>query len=171
MIFVISVGVFSFASAIFLVDSIHSNSDRSVSLFFAGTGIAAALVALGAGWRIHRHLGKLVSLIPPASWFHHEHENSNADRNGDPNVHQNVLRFVCGFSMTKISAPASKPKAQELKDLSEELAALSEKQADAREAEVYIRMTPQEIKDFDIRRDRISAIYVILSNNDSKRPA
>jgi hypothetical protein len=42
--------------------------------------------------------------------------------------------------------------AQELKDLSDELADLSQKQADARETEVYIRMTPQEIKDFDNRK-------------------
>ena len=59
--------------------------------------------------------------------------------------------------------------AQEIKDLSDELAALAKKQSDARETEVYIRMTPQEIKDFDNRQDRISRIYVILANHDSKR--
>jgi hypothetical protein len=58
---------------------------------------------------------------------------------------------------------------QQLKDLSVELAALSKQQSDSREAEVFIRMTPQEIKDFDTRKDRISAIYVALSNHDSKR--
>jgi len=65
--------------------------------------------------------------------------------------------------------PRGRLNAQELKDLSDELADLSQKQSDARQTEVYIRMTPQEIKDFDTRRDRISRIYVILSNHDSKR--
>jgi len=59
--------------------------------------------------------------------------------------------------------------AQQLKDLSDELAALSQQQADARQTEIYIRMTPQEIKDFDTRKNRISRIYVILHNNDLKR--
>ena len=59
--------------------------------------------------------------------------------------------------------------AQEIKELSDELAALAKKQSDARQTEVYIRMTPQEIKDFDQRKDRISRIYVLLDNHDSKR--
>jgi hypothetical protein len=59
--------------------------------------------------------------------------------------------------------------AKQLKDLSDELAALAQQQSDARLTEVYIRMTPQEIKDFDKRKDRISAIYVILSHHDDKR--
>jgi polyhydroxyalkanoate synthesis regulator phasin len=59
--------------------------------------------------------------------------------------------------------------AEEIKALSDELAALAKKQSDARETEVYIRMTPQEIKDFDNRHDRISRIYVILGKHDSKR--
>jgi hypothetical protein len=59
--------------------------------------------------------------------------------------------------------------AQEIKDLSDELAALAKKQSDARETEICLRMTPQEIKDFDDRQDRISRIYVILGDHDSKR--
>lgn len=57
---------------------------------------------------------------------------------------------------------------KQLKDLSDELAALAQKQTDAREAEVYVRMTLQEVKDFDKRKERISAIYVVLSNHDTK---
>jgi polyhydroxyalkanoate synthesis regulator phasin len=59
--------------------------------------------------------------------------------------------------------------AQEIKDLSDELAALAKKQSDARETEVYLRMTPPEIKDFDTRKDRISRIRAILGKHDSKR--
>jgi hypothetical protein len=59
--------------------------------------------------------------------------------------------------------------AQQLKDLSDELAALAQKQSDARETEIYVRMTPQELKDFDTRQDRISRIYVILGNQVTKR--
>lgn len=58
---------------------------------------------------------------------------------------------------------------QELKDLSDELAALSRQQSDARLLEVCIRMTDEEIKAFDIRTQRISQIHVILSEHDSKR--
>jgi polyhydroxyalkanoate synthesis regulator phasin len=59
--------------------------------------------------------------------------------------------------------------AKEIRELSDELAALAQKQSNTRQTEVYIRMTPQEIKDFDERKDRISRIYVILENNDAKR--
>jgi hypothetical protein len=38
--------------------------------------------------------------------------------------------------------------------ISDELAALAQKQSDARPTEVYVRMTPQEIKDFDKRKER-----------------
>jgi hypothetical protein len=58
---------------------------------------------------------------------------------------------------------------QELKDLSDELAALAKQQSDARLLEVYIRMTDEEIKAFDIRTQRISQIHVILNEHDSKR--
>jgi hypothetical protein len=44
--------------------------------------------------------------------------------------------------------------AKEIRDLSDELAALAQKQSDARPTEVYVRMTPQEIKDFDKRKER-----------------
>ena len=57
---------------------------------------------------------------------------------------------------------------QQLKDLSDELAALV-KQSDARLTEVFIRMTDREIKAFDLRSERISKIHVILSENDTKR--
>ena len=58
---------------------------------------------------------------------------------------------------------------QQLKDLSHELEGLSKQQSDSRLAEVYIRMTPKEAEEFDVRKNRISAIYVILANDDAKR--
>jgi hypothetical protein len=60
--------------------------------------------------------------------------------------------------------------AKQLKDLSDELAALAKVQSAARHAEVYIRMSPKEVEEFDERKGRISAIYVILSNHDANRP-
>ena len=59
--------------------------------------------------------------------------------------------------------------AQELNDLSDELATLSKQQSDSRQAEVYIRMSLQEVKDFDERKGRISRIYVILAKHDAAR--
>jgi len=56
--------------------------------------------------------------------------------------------------------------AKELKDLSDELARLAKKQSDARQTEIYIRMTPEEIKDFDHRKHCISRIYVLLNQHD-----
>ena len=58
---------------------------------------------------------------------------------------------------------------QQLKDLSDELAALVKQQSDARLLEVFIRMTQQEIEAFDRRTERISKIHVILSEHDAKR--
>jgi hypothetical protein len=58
---------------------------------------------------------------------------------------------------------------QQLKDLSNELAALMKQQSDARLTEVFVRMNQQEIKDFDLRSERISRIHVILSEHDAKR--
>jgi hypothetical protein len=58
---------------------------------------------------------------------------------------------------------------QEVKDLSDELSALIKQQSDARLTEVYVHMTPQEIKAFDLRTERISHIHVILSDHDAKR--
>ena len=58
---------------------------------------------------------------------------------------------------------------QQLKDLSDELAALAKQQSDARLTEVFVRMTPQEIKAFDLRTERISKIHIILSEHDAKR--
>lgn len=58
---------------------------------------------------------------------------------------------------------------QQLQDLGDELAALTKQQSDARLTEVYIRMTPQEIKAFDLRAERISQIHIILSEHDAKR--
>lgn len=59
--------------------------------------------------------------------------------------------------------------AQQLKDLSDELAALTKQQSDARLLEVFVRMSQQEIKVFDLRTQRISKIHVILSEHDAKR--
>jgi hypothetical protein len=58
---------------------------------------------------------------------------------------------------------------QQLKELSDELAALMKQQSDARLTEVYIRMTKDEIQAFDLRAERISKIHVILSEHDAKR--
>jgi hypothetical protein len=58
---------------------------------------------------------------------------------------------------------------QLLKKLSDELADLAKQQSDARLTEVFIRMTQQEIKAFDLRAARISRIHVILSEHDAKR--
>jgi hypothetical protein len=58
---------------------------------------------------------------------------------------------------------------KQLKDLSDELSALMKQQNDCRLTEVYVRMTSQEIKAFDLRTERISRIHVILSEHDAKR--
>jgi hypothetical protein len=60
--------------------------------------------------------------------------------------------------------------AQQLKDLGDELAALTKQQSDARLNEIFFRMTQQESKAFDLRTQRISQIYVILSEHDARRP-
>ena len=60
--------------------------------------------------------------------------------------------------------------AQQLEDLSDELAARMKKQSDARLLEVFIRMNKQEIEAFDLPAERISKIHVILSEHDAKRP-
>jgi serine/threonine protein kinase len=39
----------------------------------------------------------------------------------------------------------------------------------SRLTEVFIRMTEQEIKAFDLRAGRISKIHIILSEHDAKR--
>jgi len=58
---------------------------------------------------------------------------------------------------------------KQLRDLSDELAALSKQQSDARLLEVYVRMSPQEMEAFDLRTQRISHIHIILSEHDAKR--
>jgi len=58
---------------------------------------------------------------------------------------------------------------QQLKDLSDELASLTKQQSDARLTEVFIRMSAQEIRAFDLRTERISKIHAILSEHDAKR--
>jgi hypothetical protein len=58
---------------------------------------------------------------------------------------------------------------QQLNDLNNELAALAKQQSDARLTEVFVRMTEQETKDFDLRKERISKIYVILNEHDARR--
>jgi hypothetical protein len=55
--------------------------------------------------------------------------------------------------------------AAQLGTLVDELASLSKQQQEARLTEVYIRMSPQEIKAFDARSVRISQIYAILSQH------
>lgn len=60
--------------------------------------------------------------------------------------------------------------AQQLKDLGDELAALTKQQTDARLNEIFFRMTKQESKAFDLRTQRISQIHVILSEHDARRP-
>jgi hypothetical protein len=47
---------------------------------------------------------------------------------------------------------------QQLKELSDELAALTKQQSDARLTEVFVRMTPQEVRAFNLRSERISKI-------------
>lgn len=42
-------------------------------------------------------------------------------------------------------------------------------QSDARLTEVFVGMTQQDIKAFDLRSERISKIHVILSEHDAKR--
>jgi hypothetical protein len=59
--------------------------------------------------------------------------------------------------------------AKQLKDLSDELIILTKQQSDARLTEVFIRMSPQEIEDFDNRKARISHIYAVLWKHDSQR--
>jgi hypothetical protein len=66
-------------------------------------------------------------------------------------------------------ARQSRLNSQQLNDLSDELAALLKQQADARLMEVFIPMSEQEIKAFDLRTERISKIHVILSEHDAKR--
>ena len=58
---------------------------------------------------------------------------------------------------------------QQLKDLSDELSSLMKQQSDARLTDVFVRMTPQEIKSFDLQAERISQIHVILHEHDAKR--
>lgn len=58
---------------------------------------------------------------------------------------------------------------QQLKNLSDELASLVKQQSDARLTEVYIRMTQEEIKAFDLRSERISTIHIILREHDAER--
>jgi hypothetical protein len=58
---------------------------------------------------------------------------------------------------------------QQLQELSDELAALTKQQSDARLMEVYVRRTKDEIKAFDLITQRISKTYVILSERDAKR--
>lgn len=57
----------------------------------------------------------------------------------------------------------------QLKDLSDELAALTKEQYDARLLEVFVRMTEREIRAFDLRTQRISKIHVILSEHEARR--
>jgi hypothetical protein len=55
--------------------------------------------------------------------------------------------------------------AEQAENLTDELEALTKKQAEAREMGIYVRPTSKEMKDFDARQARISAISVELRNN------
>jgi hypothetical protein len=57
---------------------------------------------------------------------------------------------------------------KQLKELSDELSALTKQQYEARLLEVFIPMS-KEIEAFDLRTGRISQIHVILSEHDAKR--
>ncbi len=63
----------------------------------------------------------------------------------------------------------SRLNAQQLRELSDELTVLTKQRSEARLLEVFIRMNEQEVKDFELRAQRISQIHVILSEHDAKR--
>jgi hypothetical protein len=63
----------------------------------------------------------------------------------------------------------SRLNAQQLRDLSDELTALTKQQSEARLLEVFTRMNEQEVKAFELGAQRISQIHVILSEHDAKR--
>lgn len=63
----------------------------------------------------------------------------------------------------------SRLNSQQLKDLGDELAALTIEQDDARSNEVFVGMTQREIEAFDRRTERMSHIHVILTEQDAKR--
>jgi hypothetical protein len=54
--------------------------------------------------------------------------------------------------------------AEQVKSLTDELEALTKQQADAQERQIFLPPSPKEIKDFDSRQERISAILVELRN-------
>lgn len=58
---------------------------------------------------------------------------------------------------------------KQLQELSDELAALTKQQSDARLTEVFVGMTKDEIEAFNLRQERISRIYIIFSDHDAKR--
>ena len=74
----------------------------------------------------------------------------------------NILSGEGGFVARRLNS-------QQLNELSDELATLMKQQSDARLMEVFVRMSEQEIKAFDLRTARISQIHVILSEHDAKR--
>jgi hypothetical protein len=63
----------------------------------------------------------------------------------------------------------SRLNAQQLRELSDELTVFTKQQSEARLLEVFIRMNEQEVKDFELRAQRISQTHVILSKHDAKR--
>ena len=58
---------------------------------------------------------------------------------------------------------------QQVRDLRDELAALTKQQSDASRMEAFVRMNKPEIEAFDLRTERISKIHIILSDHDAKR--
>ena len=74
----------------------------------------------------------------------------------------NILSGEGGFVAHRLNS-------QQLNELSDELASLMKQQSDARLMEVFVRMSEQETKAFDLRTARISQIHVILSEHDARR--
>ena len=80
-----------------------------------------------------------------------------------------ALRRIISGTGEWVLGQQSRLNQQELKELSDELTALSEKQYEARQTEVFIPMTAEEIEAFDLRNARISEIYTIFGRHDAKR--
>lgn len=63
----------------------------------------------------------------------------------------------------------SRLNSQQLKDLRDELATLIKQQSDARQTEVFFRMTKQQAQTYELRTERISQIHAMLSEHDANR--
>lgn len=58
--------------------------------------------------------------------------------------------------------------AEQVKSLTDELETLTKQQSDARELEIYVRPTSKDLKCFDARQERISAISIALRNTKAQ---